>query len=75
MGTRTEQTQPAQRERSEQAAIREIAQRLMKQFPDVPPEHIEHAIQGRYGRFEGSRIRDFVPVLVERSVRTELAAP
>jgi hypothetical protein len=45
----------------------------VRQFPELSAEHIARAIQGRYDEFEGSRIRDFVPVLVERSVRAELA--
>jgi len=32
------------------------------------------AVHGRYEQFEDSRIRDFVPVLVERAVRTEIVA-
>jgi hypothetical protein len=66
-------TQAAQRERAERAALEQIADRLVTQFPELPHDDIVRAIQGRYAEFEGSRIRDFVPVLVERSVRSELS--
>jgi hypothetical protein len=64
--------QHAQRDRSEKAALADIAARLAGQFPELSAAEIANAIQGRYDAFDGSRIRDFVPILVERSVRTEL---
>jgi hypothetical protein len=62
----------ARRHRVEQAALSRIADRMAAQFPELPAADIHLAIQGRYAQFEGSPIRDFVPVLVERSVRADL---
>ncbi len=59
--------------RREAIAMEHIAQRLAERFPTVPADTIASAIHDRYARFEGSRVRDFVPVLVERSVKHELA--
>jgi len=61
-----------ERNRAERAALHQIAERMVKQFPELPQDDVVRAIQGRYAEFEGSRIRDFVPVLVERSVRADL---
>ena len=66
--------QQTRRTRTEQAALDRIAERLALQFPELSAEQIADAIRGRYESFEGSSIRDFVPVLVERSVRTDLAS-
>jgi hypothetical protein len=63
----------ADRSRGEQTALRHLAERMATQFPDVRADDIAKAIQGSYQQFESSRIRDFIPVLVERSVREDLA--
>ena len=63
MSTAT-QTAQTQRERAERTALEQIAERMVKQFPELPQDEVVRAIQGRYAEFEGSRIRDFVPVLV-----------
>jgi len=61
--------------RSEQAAIQNLVERLTRQFPEIGRGEIEHAVRGEYEGYENSKIRDFVPILVERSVRGELAQP
>jgi hypothetical protein len=72
MSTALQDATTVQRHRSEQKALEQIAERLATRFPELAADTIVHAIQGRYAEFEGSRIRDFVPVLVERSVRADL---
>lgn len=73
MSTALQDATTGQRRRSEQKALDQIAERLAARFPELPADTITHAVQGRYAEFEGSRIRDFVPVLVERSVRADLS--
>jgi hypothetical protein len=63
----------ATQDRREQAALDQIADRMAVQFPELSAEEIARTIHGRYEQFDGSAIRDFVPVLVERSVREQLA--
>jgi hypothetical protein len=58
---------------SEQDALRHVAARLAQQFPELPAEEIDQAVTGHYAAFEHSPIRDFVPVLVERATRQQLA--
>ena len=72
--TSTQEAQAAHRAQSERVALDKIAERLATQFPELPAEAITSAIQGRYSAFDDSSIRDFVPVLVEHSVREKLAA-
>ena len=58
---------------AEQDAIRAVADRLTRQFPETPSVEIERAVYGKYGQFEDSPVRDFVGVLVEQSTRRRLA--
>lgn len=62
---------------AEHVAMRRLMERLTQVFPEVPEAEIARAVQGRYHDFDDSPVRDFVPVLVERSVRQQLvtAAP
>ena len=73
MSTATEHHDHTAQYAKEQAALNHIADRLATHFPDLPAETIVHAIQASFDHFAGSRIRDFIPVLVERSTRAELA--
>jgi hypothetical protein len=57
---------------AEETAIRRLMERLTQVFPEVPEAEIARAVQGRYHDFDDSPVRDFVPVLVERSVRQHL---
>lgn len=57
----------------EQTAIREVIARLAKRFPDRPAAEIDTAVSSQYRRFTDARIRDFIPVLVERAVRDDLS--
>ena len=60
------------RARAERAAIEGLIARLSAQFPELPAETVARAVRGEYDGFEASTVRDFVPVLVERSVRQQL---
>ncbi|HZC69956.1 MAG TPA: hypothetical protein VE442_04635 [Jatrophihabitans sp.] len=66
--------QRAHRQRAEKVALAKIAERIAGQFPELTAEQIEQMIHGRYDTFAEARVRDFVPVLVERQVRRDLAA-
>lgn len=57
----------------EETAIREVTERLAKRFPDRPAADIDTAVSSQFRRFTDARIRDFIPVLVERAVRDDLA--
>jgi hypothetical protein len=56
----------------EQLLIAEVERRLTSKFDQIPPDEISMAVQNAHERFAQSRIRDFVPLLVERHARAEL---
>ena len=56
----------------ERETLHRIVERLLPRFPELPAEYVEAAVVGRYRDFEHSRVRDFVPVLVERRAREDL---
>lgn len=57
----------------EREAIVLVKQRLRRRYPDLAPERIGATVDGVYHRFDHSRVRTFVPVLVEHEAREELA--
>lgn len=58
---------------SEQAALAKVVDRLTNQYSALPPDRVSAAVLRAYALFEQSRIRDFVPLFVERRARVELA--
>jgi hypothetical protein len=59
--------------RSEAQALTEIENRLLAQFSERATE-VRAAVERARVHFESSTVRDFVPLLVERRVRADLAA-
>ena len=58
---------------SEQTLIAEVERRLIAKYEQtIPPHRIATIVRDAHARFERSRIRDFVPLLVERRARAEL---
>lgn len=58
---------------SEQAALDQLVERLSSTYAELPADRIESAMRSAQARFEDSKIRDFVPLLVERRVHADLA--
>jgi hypothetical protein len=58
---------------SEAALIDEVHQRLVSKFSHVPKEQISVTVAQAHARFEHSRVRDFIPLLVERRAKVMLA--
>lgn len=70
MGVDTQREDMAARE---DKALRELTDRLVDDYSDThTAERVREAIDTALGRFQGRAIRDFVPILVERSARHEL---
>ena len=53
--------------------INEVIGRLAASFTAVPASAIAATVDHELARFDGSRIREFVPLFVERRARVELA--
>ncbi|MUL79731.1 three-helix bundle dimerization domain-containing protein [Mycolicibacterium sp. CBMA 226] len=59
---------------TEEQQISRVLERLVAQYPNRDPNDVAHSVEKARKRFEESRIRDFVPLLVERCVRAEFKA-
>ncbi|OPX09719.1 hypothetical protein B1790_14790 [Mycobacterium sp. AT1] len=60
-------------ESNERAVISQLVDRLMASYPDVSPETVTMVVEHQHAEFDGSRVRDFIPLFVERRARRELA--
>ena len=60
-------------ELSEQTIIEEVADRLTRKYPTIPPDALTAVVRGVHARFHGRPVREYVPLLVERFAREELA--
>jgi hypothetical protein len=59
-------------ELTEQTIIDELVARLTSRYPNVPAATVSTVVWDIHSRFDGSRLRDFVPLLVERNAKKEL---
>ena len=56
-------------------ALDQLADRLRARFPDAPSDGIKQMVSDVHHQYDGSPIRDFIPVLVEREVVEHFRAP
>jgi len=57
---------------SERALIGEVANRLAQKYPTVPQATVSELVNNAHSTFNGSPLRDFVPLLVERRAKAQL---
>jgi len=57
----------------ERAQIDAVEHRLVQKYAEFPHDHVAGVVQHAYARFNESKVRDFVPLLVERRAGQELA--
>lgn len=57
----------------ERAQIDAVERRLAQKFAELPHDHVAAVVQCVYARFNQSKLRDFVPLLVERRAGEQLA--
>ena len=57
---------------SESQEVEKVVERLAGRFPDTSPIEIAAIVQEEHGKLAQSRIRDFIPVLVEHEARDRL---
>jgi hypothetical protein len=60
---------------TEHTALTDVQRRLAAEFPHATPDDLSAAITHAYNRFSTSPIRDFIPLLVEKRARRQLAGP
>ncbi len=58
---------------SEWTAIEHVVERLTQRYPAVEPETVMTVVHRFHAVFDGSPLRDFVPLFVERRSVAELA--
>lgn len=58
---------------SETLLIDEVVQRLSTHYTDMAPDQVADVVHSAHEQFEQCRVRDFVPLLVERRARAELS--
>ncbi|WP_116194128.1 three-helix bundle dimerization domain-containing protein [Microbacterium trichothecenolyticum] len=59
----------------EDQALSDVVDRLEERFPSKDRSEIERAVTEARSHFERAKVRDFVPVLVEREARARLEHP
>ena len=59
-------------ELSEQTVIDQVVGRLTSRYPAISQSTVERVVHDVHARFDGRPLRDYVPLLVERSARSEL---
>jgi hypothetical protein len=57
---------------SERRVIDELTGRLADQFVQVDPAQVARVVSREFARFDGSPIRDFIPLFVERNAKAGL---
>ncbi len=55
----------------EQRMIADVVERLTEAFPYVPVHIVTEAVDAAHRRFDQARIREFVPLFVERHCRAQ----
>lgn len=59
---------------SESQQLAALVGRLLEHFPTASADEIRALVEEERSRLEGSRVRDYVPVLIEHAVRDRLRA-
>jgi hypothetical protein len=49
-------------------AMQNVVNRLHEKLPNVAMTHLQHEVGDAFDQYQHSRVRDFVPILVEREV-------
>jgi hypothetical protein len=57
----------------ERAQIDAVERRLAQKYAEFPHDHVAAVVQHVYAGFNQSKLRDFVPLLVERRAREVMA--
>ena len=56
----------------ERALISDLERRLAEKYSALPIDHVTAVVRHAYSQFQSSRVRDFIPLLVQRRADEEL---
>ncbi|MGN6219403.1 MAG: three-helix bundle dimerization domain-containing protein [Microbacterium sp.] len=59
----------------EEQALSDVVDRLEERFPGIQRSDIARTVADARSHFERAKVRDFIPVLVEREARARLERP
>jgi hypothetical protein len=59
-------------ELSEQTVIEQVVARLTSRYPAISESTATGVVSDVHSRFEGRPLRDYIPLLVERTAKSEL---
>lgn len=59
----------------EAAQIAEVILRVAATYPDISTADVTRVVQTMHTGFDDAKVREFIPLLVERKVRTVLGPP
>jgi hypothetical protein len=59
---------------AERDALNEVARRLADRFEHLPPDLVRRVVDEVAAQHHAARIREFIPLLVEKQARDELRA-
>jgi len=54
-------------------SVEQVVERLSAKFARIPSQRVSEVVSATYHEFDGAPIRDFVPIMVERSATDRLA--
>jgi hypothetical protein len=58
--------------KDETRAIDQLRSELTQAFPSIPPQRVNATIDAELHQYDQVKVRDFVPLLVQREVTKEL---
>lgn len=58
----------------EESALASVVDTLVTAFPTVPETEVRECVERVLATYDGARVRTYVPILVARDARAELAA-
>jgi hypothetical protein len=56
----------------ERALIDDLERRLAEKYSALPMDHVAAVVRHAYSQFQSSRVRGFIPLLVQRRAEEEL---
>ena len=57
---------------SEQTVIDQLVVRLTSRYPTISESAVAQVVRDAHSRFDGRPLRDYIPLLVERTAKSEL---
>jgi hypothetical protein len=60
------------KDENEERVVHKVVDTLTGEFPQLPTDHLASVVRESVSEFSGRPVRDFIPVLVTKKVRSRL---